>query len=556
MWINCRKCGQLMDDCYTIPDYVCFDCWDEAEANGELYYCSDCCQASVLPLKDNKCEECSSRSASSGKKNKSKIQKAAALIMAMMIALSCLCMSAFADEVQYDNDHHTYMGYDTISYDIGDSISNSVFLSYAESVKSSTGENVVAFFLIDFDSNGSPHFYSHTQYGYFGYTELGTDDRRFVGFNGGFTDYYSTDYLEYSANYSYSADGQSYRFKSHSDLLFSDGKTVAFSYTDGVSGFSGFLGNEKYLVAVPCADSQATTMKAVLSELLDGTFENQFIAAEPKPEAAFITAKTPEPGKVTVIDWVGAGTQYPLFDFWIDDNKCYDTYALRISSNDSYAQRLLDKGKTDNTIDWVGYGSTFSTQQVSWIIQALNYDQLQWDVERNITDASFTFADTDLSNRRGYTICLSDYLTIVEYLLYRAEIIDISTGKLVAVTYFSTNRTYNKGSSGYGSTVSHYSDDNNSGWEMDLNDGKFGNADQTDKQGSMTVDNKNDIVVNYDPSGLSLDSFTDYLSGLSGQLGGFFTACWGIVPAEMMIILVGGLTIMVTCALILLFARR
>ena len=486
--------------------------------------------------------------------------------MAMMIALSSLCLSAFADTATVlpasTIVSGTYQGYEVIKFNYNMSISYSfICQTLREYNAKDSAINYMYFVLLDFDENGKPHTYtagSSRRFVTANLTGATSDSYINVMFNGAFqiheelTVPKETSYYYQAVNYYYDESHYYCRYRQSNQT---EDQTYSYpiDYTDGVAGFNGFSDNDKYLVIVPYKSSD-NNISTVLGNLFIGSIDD--LELEKVPEAGFITAKTPEAGKITLIDWVGAGTQYPLFDFWINDNKNYDKYILRISSNESYSQVLYDKGNHDNTIDWLGYNSAFSTQQFNLAFQALYYDQLQWDLVRNITDTTFTFAETDTSNRRGYVICLSDYFTVVEFLLYRAEIIDQTTGKLVASTYFSTNRTYNKGESGYGSQVSHYDEANDDGWNTDLDDGKFGNATETEKKDQMIVDNKNDIVITYDPAGISLDSFTDYLSGVSGQLGGFFTACWGIVPAEIMVIFLGGLTVMVTCAIILVFARR
>lgn len=542
----CKICGNPMDPIYS--DGICDDCYFG--------------QSSFLPLKNDKKSRASSRSASSGKKKKSKIQKAAALIMAMMIALSslCLCSLAGAEVVSgvFQADY-TYMGYDVAEFNIDQRISGRLIKSmYDRYFPTYSTKNYLAMYLLEFDAQGKPYIYCTS--GRIGNTSNFTW-QFFSPYEGAYwisMDNYSMDVEQIGTSYNYIDITYN---TAHTHIrwqnLNSTTEDAAAYSIDKVNGETGvytgnFVSDTRYLVFVPY-NLDETNVNSILSSLLNGTREEDFKEPDPEPEAGFITAKTPEEGKITVIDWVGAGTQYPLFDFWIDDNHCYDKYVLRISSNDTYAQSLLDKGKVDNGLDWIGYSTAFSTQQISLAFQMLNYNKLQWDIVRNITDTTFTFAETDKSNRRGYTICLSDYFSVVEYLLYKAEIIDQTTGKLVAVTYFSTNRTYDKGSSGFGSQVSHYTDDNDEGWDMDMNDGKFGNADEQEKKEQMTIDNKNDIVINYDPQVLNLDSFTDSLSGLISNVGSFFNACWGLFPPEIMTIICLGLSLLVTCGVIKFF---
>jgi len=606
VWINCRKCGQLMDDCYTIPDYVCFDCWDEAEANGELYYCSDCGQASVLPFKNDKCEECSSRSARLNRKKKPKIQKAAALIMAMMIALSCLCVSAFAEETTTEGTleeievNGTYMGYDTIFYNAGDSVSNSMLLAYAEGVKSSTSQTVVAFYLMDFDSSGNPHFYSHTQYGYFGYTEIYTDYRRFVGFNGGFSDYYSTDYLEYYATYTYSADGQSYRFKDNDDLTFTDGKTVAFSYTDGVKGFDGFLGDEKYLVIIPCDNSDASTMQNALSQLISGTADDFELSATSSYPAKFHSFASMNDGDVilNMLDWIGAGKQYPIADFSINDNNQYHSYSLRISLNKNYVDTCMSlwedwrKGVIGATSSYLGgsrilllmafYGGTADTfledviniggfgpvpllgvtlptesgtataiRTVAQYNMLKSLDDLSFVTQYNLTDSHLNFAEGE-SSVRAYSVCLADYVTIVKGLLYRLDIIDNDTGMILDTAYFCNDSTYAKTNTGYGTKVYNYDSYEDLNNDLENDNGYISNSGkvETDK---MQSDNNTDIVVNFDPNELDLGSYMDSLNGLVSDVGSFFTWTWALFPPEIMTIIIIAVGLLAVCGLVKFF---
>lgn len=283
------------------------------------------------------------------------------------------------------------------------------------------------------------------------------------------------------------------------------------------------------------------------------------------PKAEFITCASFEPDDNTTIplwfkDFTSEGQQYPFFTYYVHDNGNKHSYSLKLSYSESAKESVK---KVFNLRENTPADSDSATKDLierivamyalhgvkihdltPYLRTALNIkfpNNLIYNQAFVLSSPEMDFSTT--GDNKVYTICLSDYSDILQCLIYKAEIIDNNTGLVLDTTYFTSKQTFNKGNSGFGSKVYDYGDNYN-GMIDDIKN----NTPSVEPSNKDSFISKGDVIntTKYDYySGLKIDDIFGSLQSSASSLGSFFQACMNIIPAGILAVIIGGLSIVI-----------
>lgn len=282
------------------------------------------------------------------------------------------------------------------------------------------------------------------------------------------------------------------------------------------------------------------------------------------PKAEFVTCASYKTDDDSIPLWfkdfTSEGQQYPLFTYYIHDNGNKHSYSLKLSYSSSAKE---DVKKVFNLRENTPADSDSATKDLIERIIALFaikgvkiHDlspyirtSLNLKFPNNLTyNQAFVLSSPEMDftvtgNNKVFTICLSDYSDILQCLIYKAEIIDNNTGLVLDTTYFASKQTYNKGNSGFGSKIYDYSDN----YDDMIGDIKNNTPSvQPVKKDSFISDGDVINTTKYDYySGLKIDDIFGSLQSSVSSLGSFFQACMSIIPAGILAVIIGGLSIVI-----------
>lgn len=285
-----------------------------------------------------------------------------------------------------------------------------------------------------------------------------------------------------------------------------------------------------------------------------------FTEAGASPSAEFTNFKGTDEAEpyLFFVDWFDTGNRLPLADFRIDDNANYHSYSLRISTNKQYVETLKSVWAEQEVKEAIA----LSQSLIGNVCIPLNHSQLikrvaqlviikkvgtfSYNVERNITSDLMRFDYSSNVNSKGISICLSDYVTIIPYCIYKLEIIDNNTSSILDTVYFNSENGYSKGNSGYGTKVNDY--ENKSDLDDDLKNNNGFTGGTSSNGDVMNIDDPADItdMDNIKAYGdLDITSIFNSLQSSSRALASFFQMCMNIIPAGILAIILGGLSIVI-----------
>lgn len=550
-WI-CKKCGQIQPDSIIYGDGICDDCYEKINKK---------------------------------KKKGSAFNKilSLALVLSFMFCIFSGFGIASAAEIGTQSEielYGSYMDYDVIKFDIEQRLSAlSIKALYDKYFPTFDVNNHLAMFLFEFDENGNPLFYCT-------YGRSGNPG----GFTWNMHAVSETSHYLAMTTYSAIAEDMGVRYNyidvrynaTHTILCHQDvgstsesGAPYSIDMVNGVHGaYSGsFVSDTRYLLFAPY-NSNETDGNNILPTLLNGTRDSDFVleSESTSPKANFYTCKsspyTDTSHGLYIKSWLKDGNQYPYFGWWINDNGNNHKYKVVFSYNDTQKElfETFYKSTKSNPLFsdgwWVEKAfPILSVSKESMIIAneiatqtgfadfMANKTWWLWHYNTLFTleHSSMDFTNSTSSNKI-YTINLSDYSSIYEYLFYRAQIVDITTGNILDTVYFTSQESFNKSDSGYGSKVYDYGD-NADGMIDDLinddpsvdfeNHGKFNVDGDTidtpiiDENGNAVWDNIN-IGGMYYPLSFGLSSVSD-----------FFQSLWIIYPNEIKSIIISGISLIV-----------
>lgn len=548
-WI-CKKCGQIQSDSIIYGDGLCDDCFEKLHE----------------------------------KKNKKRgfFYRFVSLALVLSLVLCLLTGYASAEDSNYTSANTStvgsYLGYDMIKFDSNQLISYQFFVDQLYKYNSiDSSINYVYFVLLDFDASGVPSIYSAGSSRRFATInfEGGNSSKPYsISFNGTMsfsqdivtpkdTSYYYT-----SLNFFFDDNNYYYTYK-QSNKTYPEVYYYPIDYTNGVRGFNGFSGTgNTYLAIVPYASSN-NNISSVLGSLQTGSLSDLNIQSS--PVANFYTCKsapfTDTSHGLYVKSWLKDGEQYPYFGWWINDNGNNHKYKVVFSYNDTQKElfETFYKSTKSNPLFsdgwWVEKAfPILSVSKESMIVAneiatqtgfadfMANKTWWMWHYNTLFTLNHNSMDFTSQTGNKIYSINLSDYSSVYEYLFYRAQIVDVTTGNILDTVYFTSQESYNKSDSGYGSKVYDYGDNsqgmiddlknNTSSVEPDnfgtfISDGDVIDTPIIDENGNTIWDNIN-IGGMYSPLNFGLSAVSD-----------FFQNLWLIYPDEIRSIIISGLSLIV-----------
>ena len=547
MW-TCKKCGQVYDDMFC-GDYICDDCFDKMKREEKKQKQRNTPFFRVLSF---------------------------ALALSFMLCIFSGIGVASAEDIPTDLVSVVdgkYKGYDCISFSQNQVISSDYLKALYDGYKAADESiNMMYVYLLGFDSSGVPHSYSPFGYGC-----------QLLSFqydaNGDFRTSFYLDTVE-NANgdsydyvyYGYNATSAYIHYKLNTSTI-PEIYSYNFSFTDGSSGFDGLCSEQMYLVFVPF-NTSATDYRTILPSLLAGDYSTDYapsVTPSTAPQANFYTCKsapfTDSSHGLYIKSWLKDGNQYPYFGWWINDNGNNHKYKVVFSYNDT--QRGLFEAFYQSTKQNPAFSNGWWIEH-AFPILAITKDNMlvantiaketgfadfmadktwwlwHYNTLFTLDHSSMDFTNSESGNK-AYSINLSDYSAIYEYLFYRAQIVDVTTGNILDTVYFTSQETYSKSDSGYGSKVYVYGDDFNGM----LNDLTNNTPSVTpDNQGNFNVDG--DIIgggildengnLNYD---FNIGQIVGTLNNATAGMGQFFSACMNIIPGAFISILMGSFALIV-----------
>lgn len=340
--------------------------------------------------------------------------------------------------------------------------------------------------------------------------------------------------------------------------------TYEFKSASGVTLSSSNVNRILFARVKTCLSTDDTVDVSDLSPYINSSDTYKDIDSGTSPTAEFVTCAsyTSDDNSIPLWfkDFTSEGQQYPLFTYYIHDNGNKHSYSLKLSYSSSakddvkkvFNLRENTKEDTDAAIKDVveRIVAMYAIHGVKmhdltpYLRTALNLkfpNNLTYNQAFVLSSPEMDFSAT--GNNKVYTICLSDYSDIIQCLIYKAEIIDNNTGLVLDTTYFTSKQTFNKGNSGFGSKVYDY--DNR--YDDMINDIKNNTP-------SVEPDNKGDFVADGDIiqtgrydyyTGLKIDDIFNTLEASASSLRSFFLMCMNIIPAGILAIILGGLSIVI-----------
>lgn len=345
-----------------------------------------------------------------------------------------------------------------------------------------------------------------------------------------------------------------------------DGNNCTFTFYDSsLTALSPNLSNLNYYWCYTSNIKWDKTNPCSLSTIVGKSDNSGFVpAVSPKklPTAEFVTCASydSEDGSLPLWfkDFTAEGQQYPLFTYYIHDNGNKHSYSLKFSYSSSAKEDVkkvfnlrentpadADAEKKDMIERIIALYALHGvkmhdlTPYVRTVLNLKFPTNLTYNQAFVLSSPEMDF--TVVGNNKVFTICLSDYSDILQCLIYKAEIIDNNTGIVLDTTYFTSKQTFNKGNSGFGSKIYDYNDN----YDDMIDDIKNNTPSvQPVKKDSFISDGDVINTTKYDYySGLKIDDIFGSLQSSASSLGSFFQACMSIIPAGILAVIIGGLSI-------------
>lgn len=338
-------------------------------------------------------------------------------------------------------------------------------------------------------------------------------------------------------------------------------------YNSSLEAVNPDLANLNYYWCYSCSLKKDPFGARPLSDIIGKSDNTGFVPAvspEKAPKAEFITCASydSEDGSLPLWfkDFTAEGQQYPLFSYYIHDNGNKHSYSLKLSYSSSAKEDVKKvfnlrentpadadaekKEMIERIVAMYALHGVKMHDLTPYVRTALNLKfptNLTYNQAFVLSSPEMDF--TVVGNNKVFTICLSDYSDILQCLIYKAEIIDNNTGTVLDTTYFTSKQTYTHSDSGYGSKVYDYQD-NYDGMISDIKNNTP--SVQPVKKDSFISDGDVINTTKYDYySGLKIDDIFGSLQSSASSLGSFFQACMSIIPAGILAVIIGGLSIVI-----------
>lgn len=351
-----------------------------------------------------------------------------------------------------------------------------------------------------------------------------------------------------------------------------NGKSCSLSFYDSsISAVSPDLSNLNYYWCFTTKLKYNGRNAYSLSDIVgysDNSGFQEAITPEHLPSAEFVSCKSaptgyPE-GVLWFEDWIKEGMQYPYFSWYIRDNGNKHSYSVKFSYNSSQVDTCekvfnnrfydeLENVKQNPLLLFAESGVIYAASKLKWLAEQsgllTNITAIQWknlsytdSFALNSDDMDFTACED--SGNKVFSVCLSDYSDIGRYFIYRADIIDNTTGQVLDTTFFCPLNKFSKGNSGYGSKIYDYGD-NGDGMLDDL----INNTPSVDPSIKNPFDISGDVIDNnYGGGSISDINISDISSSLESSVNSvsvFFRFCWTLFPSQIWSVILLGLSLII-----------
>ena len=326
--------------------------------------------------------------------------------------------------------------------------------------------------------------------------------------------------------------------------------------------FPSFYSDTFYAVYFSSPTALSTSdLSAYQNDILNGLSPSHFEASKVPASAKFLKlVDSSADSKLNICDWMRSGYQYPIVDFQINDNNFMDSYILKVGSNSTKTdlmQQLYQEQQVKDGLSAalnfsgaalginIPNGTDFVKKNVQLLMALTTCDTWDYDTVTTISSDLFSFSDPNVLSCI-FSINLSDYLSIVPYNIYRLDIVSKSSAKILATCYFTSERAYSRGNSGYGVKQYTYGSVSDANSDSSSNDysGKpptvTGNIADSTNVSDFVSQNFNNNLSNLDISS-TFGSFQESLNSVSS----FFQACWGLFPPAIWAIILCGISLII-----------
>lgn len=286
------------------------------------------------------------------------------------------------------------------------------------------------------------------------------------------------------------------------------------------------------------------------------------------PRAEFVSCKSAPTGHPEGVlwfeDWIKQGMQYPYFTWYIRDNGNKHSYSVKFSYNATQVdicQKVfnnrfyeeIENVKKNPLLLFAESGVIFAASKLNWLAELVGLKEsitkIQWK-NLSYTD-SFALSSNDMdftssenNGNKVFSVCLSDYSDIGRYFIYRADIIDDTTGNVLDTTYFCPLNSFSKGNSGYGSKIYDYGDNGDRMLDDLINNTPTVNPNIKD---NFTVNGNfiGDDIITGNLANVDISSIYSTLVSSANSVGAFFNACMQIIPSAFISIILTGLSLVI-----------
>lgn len=286
------------------------------------------------------------------------------------------------------------------------------------------------------------------------------------------------------------------------------------------------------------------------------------------PSAEFVSCKSsptgyPE-GVLWFEDWIKEGMQYPYFSWYIRDNGNHHSYSVKFSYNSSQVDTCekvfnnrfydeLENVKQNPLLLFAESGVIYAASKLKWLaeqtgfltnITAIQWKNLSYTDSFALSSDDMDFSSCENSGNKVFSVCLSDYSDIGRYFIYRADIIDNTTGQVLDTTFFCPLNKFSNGNSGYGSKIYDYGDDGDG-----MLDDLINNTPSVDPSIKNPFDISGDVIDNnYGGGSISDINISDISSSLESSVNSvsvFFRFCWSLFPSQIWSVILLGLSLII-----------
>lgn len=346
-------------------------------------------------------------------------------------------------------------------------------------------------------------------------------------------------------NISYSLSGTTYSFKYGGSSY-----TCTFDFTSTSGDVLPSEGDYTIMFARVASTKNANSVGSASSYISSSLKYSEY-----QYSARFLHLSTKEDDprmKLNFIDHIVAGKQYPTFDLQINDNGMHYSYSVRVGVNSQYSSQIEEFWLNEDSKQQFSSNSfgLFIPNNASTFVQTFKYclfltqcDTWSYDYSTSISSDLFSFSSSDVASRI-LSLNLSDYISVMQYNIYKLEIVCNDTSQVLSTTFFTSPRSYSRSDSGYG--VKSYDYSSSSDADADSSSGNYTGNYTQGLTGSSS--NPNDIVSNAFKDTVSSINITDLSSSLQSSItnvSAFFQSCWTLFPPALWSIILTGLGLIV-----------